>query len=144
VQPNDKRYYVAVDESGSTVVEPRISDFQRGGDDARPASGRINRDENPDARDDRPARDDRDSERGAVRYQSIKRADMPEKVRDAFESKVAGSTDVDYQRSVRDGRTFYSAHYTKQGKRYEIRLNEQGQVVDGPHLAREQPGDRRA
>jgi hypothetical protein len=30
MQPNDKRYYVAVDESGNTVIEPRISAVQPG------------------------------------------------------------------------------------------------------------------
>ena len=139
MQPNDKRYYVSVNEDGSTFIEPRISDHQRGGD-ARPAAGRVERD---DDRANPPSRTDNDADRGSVRYQPVKRTDMPERVRDGFEKQVAGSTDIEYQRSTREGKTYYSAHYTKQGKRYEVRLNEQGQVVDGPQLAREQPSNRR-
>jgi hypothetical protein len=73
-----------------------------------------------------------------VQYKDVVRDDMPKDVRHAADDQTKGAKDVSYQRQIRDGKTFYGVQYTKDGKRYEVRLDEKGKVVDGPHAARDQ------
>jgi hypothetical protein len=53
--------------------------------------------------------------------------------------------DLFYQQQRRDGRTYYSVHYTpRDGRRVYVRLDEQGHVVRGPELSDYQPRYTRA
>jgi hypothetical protein len=75
-----------------------------------------------------------------VQYKTITRDDMPKEARHEADAQTRGGSDVQYQRQSRDGKTFYSIHWTKDGKRMEARLDDQGKVVSGPFEARNQPG----
>src|SRR4051812_6804303 len=73
-----------------------------------------------------------------VQYKDIERADMPKDARHAADEQTRGGKDVTYQREIREGKTYYGLHFTDaKGKRMELRLDEAGKVVDGPHEARD-------
>ena len=85
-----------------------------------------------------PAVTVRAAERDRVEYKEVKRDDRPKAARHAADEQARNAKDVKYQRQTRDGKTFYSVHFTADnGKRMEVRLDEAGKVVDGPHAARD-------
>src|SRR5215213_517832 len=73
-----------------------------------------------------------------VQYKDVARDDVPRAVREEADDLARDARDVKFQRQQRDGKTFYSVHYTRDGRRMEARIDEQGKVVDGPHEARDQ------
>lgn len=75
-----------------------------------------------------------------VQYKTITRDDMPREARHEADVQSKGGSDVQYQRQSRDGKTFYSVHWTKDGKQMEVRLDDQGKVVNGPSESRDQLG----
>jgi hypothetical protein len=72
-----------------------------------------------------------------VKYTQVQRDDMPKAVRHEADEQARDGKDIKYQRQNRDGKTFYSVHWTtNDNKRMEVRLDESGKVVDGPHAAK--------
>jgi hypothetical protein len=73
-------------------------------------------------------------------FHRVRFDDLPRAVRDTMTRFTKDAEDLFYQQQRRDGRTYYSVHYTpRDGRRVYVRLDEQGHVVRGPELSDYQP-----
>lgn len=110
-----KRMRMRLDERGKVVEEPNLAAEQ------------------PDANlDEEHAKDEADR---SVRYTDIGEEEVPKRVLKAMEQFREGSHDPFFRRQIRDGKTFYSVHYTTAAsERMWVRLAENGEVAEGPHI----------
>jgi len=126
LNPQNQRYWVSVNENGTIKSEPRLSVNQPdNAGDARTAAAHE------------PAREPARNADEPVKYTRIGLNDVPAAARDDISRTTSGGRDVQYMRSVRDGKTYYSTVWTtRDGKKMEARFDETGRIVDGPHAAR--------
>jgi len=125
LNPQNQRYWVSVNENGSIKSEPRLSVTQPDANEARTAAGRE------------PAREPARTADEPVKYSRIGLNDIPAAARDDVNRATSGGHDTQYLRSVRDGKTYYSAIWTtRDNKKMEARFDENGRMVDGPHAAK--------
>jgi len=110
-----KRMRIRVDDRGKLVEEPTLALEQPGPDLER-----------------EHARDDADR---SVRYTSITEEELPDRVAKTMDEFREGTHDPFFRRQIRGGKTFYSVHYTTPtGERMWVRVAENGQVAEGPHI----------
>lgn len=82
-----------------------------------------------------PKADREDTSDEGVQFRSLAERDVPERVRTAMRRYTEGSRDAFYRRQIRDGKTFYSVHYTDpEGERMWIRVAENGKLAAGPNI----------
>jgi len=111
----------------------------------RDRDGRNQRDERDRDRDrgrERNSDRDRDSDRGGQRPgdEGVTADELPREVRQTIEQEARG-IDHFIDRQTRDGRTEYVVHYTRPGnQRMVLRVDERGELVGEPKLARIQHG----
>jgi hypothetical protein len=72
-----------------------------------------------------------DDDRG-VKFRGISEKEVPKDVRTTMDQHTKGASDLFYQSQLRDGKQFYSVHYTKDGKRMFVRVDDKGKLALGP------------
>jgi hypothetical protein len=66
-----------------------------------------------------------------IAAQNVKK-EVPEAVRKIMDENTKDAKDLFYQRQERDGKTYYTVHYTKADKRMFVRVSDKGKLVVGP------------
>jgi len=112
---DNKRMVMRLDERGRVLDEPRLAREQMA----------------PNLQEEH----ERDEADRSVRYRSIREEDVPDRVLQAMQKFRQGTHDSFFREQIRNGKTFYSVHYTTpDGERMWVRVAENGQVAEGPHI----------
>lgn len=130
---NGKRYFMTVSPAGQVETQPRLSTYQQNAGGAAPVNTNTKTNTNNTGSNNK---------NGGVTYTTINEKDVNPVARSAIDTAfgnkdLKGSTNKVWQKSVRDGKTYYSVHFTHDGKRMEARWDENGKLVEGPSPARE-------
>jgi hypothetical protein len=119
VSPDNKRYFVNVSEAGKATGAPQLSNTQPTAVKPlkKPAGGAVT--------GGAPA-----GGGAAAGLKPLANSQVPKEVSTAF-MKAAGNKAADWQ-FFRAGQDDFAAHFTKDGKKFEIRVDESGKVLSGP------------
>lgn len=108
-----RRTRIRVDERGELIEEPNPARVQIGGE----------------VREERAQDED-------GRSPTVEEDELPDRVRRAFDKFREGTHDPVFARQERDGKTFYTVHYTTAAsERMWVRVAENGEVAEGPHIS---------